>query len=255
MENGRSIPGCFLKYNPNYFGAAFDIFAYRKPIMKRKTYPFVLILSILFSGTICYAQSNAPATVTPCDSLLSPKLLNSERIEKKFGGYGIDVLYNTSQVRVSNLYDGKKITRTLAVVDYPEIIDSSFAKEHQAIVAGGSIGNVFKSHGWLIEKKNIFIGELAPAAEYKKLYVLMGNIPPSKLSVWIYVFTIRRGDKSFPYATISEVYHPDYLSLANLKCINQDADAYSARTKPVTKELKKVTTAMELNFKTPAAAK
>jgi hypothetical protein len=222
--------------------------------MKSKTYVFVLTLSILLSGTICYSQSNAQATVIPCDSTLSAKLLNSERIEKKFGGYGIDVLYNSAQLRVSNLYDGKKITRTLAVVDYPQRIDSSFSEEHQIIVAGGSIGNVFKSHGWTIEKKNIFLGELAPSAEYKKLYALMGNIPPSKLSVWIYVFYIRRGEKSFPYATISEVYHPDYLSLANLKCINKDADAYLERTKSVNKELKKVTKSMGLDFKVKAAA-
>ena len=223
--------------------------------MKRKTYLFVLTLSILLSTTICYAQSNTQATVTPCDSTLSPKLLNSERIEKKFGGYGIDVLYNSAQLRVSNLYDGKKITRTLAVVDYPETIDSSFAKEHQIIVAGGSIGNVFKSHGWLIEKKNIFLGELAPSADYKKLYALMGNIPPSKLSVWIYVFYIRRQGKAFAYATISEVYHPDYLSLADLKCINSDAGAYLERTKAVNKELKRVTRSMELDFKAQAVAK
>jgi hypothetical protein len=223
--------------------------------MKRNLYLFLLTLSILLSGAICYAQSNAQATVTPCDSTLPAKLLNSERIEKKFGGYGIDVLYNSAQLRVSNLYDGKKITRTLAVVDYPETIDSSFAKEHQMIVAGGSIGNVFKSHGWIIEKKNIFLGELAPSADYKKLYALMGNIPPSKLSVWIYVFYIRRGEKSFPYATISEVYHPDYLSLADLKCINSDAGAYLERTKSVNRELKKVTRSMELDFKTQAAAK
>ena len=165
------------------------------------------------------------------------------------------MLYNSAQLRVSNLYDGKKITRTLAVVDYPETIDSSFAKEHQMIVAGGSIGNVFKSRGWLIEKKNIYLGELAPSADYKKLYALMGNIPPSKLSVWIYVFNIRRGEKTFPYATISEVYHPDYLSLANLKCINSDAGAYLERTKSVNKELKKVTKSMELDFKPQAAAK
>lgn len=217
-------------------------------IMKRMSYLFVLTLSILLSATICEAQNPAQATVAPCDSTLSAKLLNSERIEKKFGGYGIDVLYNTAQLRVSNLYDGKKITRTLAVVDYPETIDSSFAKEHQLIVAGGSIGNVFKSHGWTIEKKNIFLGELAPSADYKKLYALMGNIPPSKLSIWIYVFYIRKEGKAFPYATISEVYHPGYLSLADLKCINNDADAYLERTKPVNKELKKVTKLATLNF-------
>jgi len=223
--------------------------------MKKNSYLFALILSILLSGTICYAQSNAQVSANPCDSTLSSKLLNSERIEKKFGGYGIDVLYNSARLRVSNLYDGKKITRTLAVVDYPETIDSSFSKEHQLIVAGGSIGNVFKSRGWTIEKNNIYLGELSPSADYKKLYALMGNIPPSKLSIWIYVFNIRKDGKAFPYATISEVYHPDYLSLADLKCINKDADAYLERTKPVKKELKKVTKLMALNFKAQAAEK
>ncbi len=220
--------------------------------MKTRSYLFLLV--VLLSGNICFAQSTLTATDLPCDSTLSPKLLNSERIEKKFGGYGIDVLYNSATLRVSNLYDGKKITRTLAVVDYPEFIYSSFAKEHELIVQGGSIGNVFKTHGWTIDKKNIYLGELAPAADYNKLYALMGNIPPAKLSVWIYVFYIHKDGKSFPYATISEIYHPDYLSLANLKCINKNADLYLEQTKAVNKELKKVKKLMVLDFKAQPAA-
>jgi len=226
--------------------------------MKSKTYVFALALSMSFMwGVRGYAQSNdrQKTVVVPCDSALSANLLNSERIEKKFGGYGIDVLYNSTRLRVSNLYDGKKITRTLAVVDYPETIDSAFSKEHEAIVNGGSIGSVFKAQGWKIEKKNIYLGELSPSAEYNRLYTLMGNIPPTKLSVWIYVFYIRKEGKEFPYATISEVYHPDYLSLAALSCIVKDADAYLERTKAVAHELKKVTKSMKLDFKEKAVSK
>jgi hypothetical protein len=220
--------------------------------MKGKAYVFILALSAaLMSNVICCAQRNdhQKAAVIPCDSILSVNLLNSERIDKKFGGYGIDVLYNSTRLRVSNLYDGKKITRTLAVVNYPETIDSSFLKEHQTIVNGGSIGSVFKAQGWKIEKKNIFLGELSPSADYNRLYELMGNIPPSKLSVWMYVFYIRKDGREYPYATISEIYHPDYLSLADLKCINKDADAYLERTEAVTRELKKVKKLMTLDFK------
>jgi hypothetical protein len=220
--------------------------------MKCKSYVFTLTLSVLLlSGPVSFAQHNEyqePASI-PCDSTLSPKLLNSERIEKKFGGYGIDVLYNSKQLRVSNLYDGKKITRTLAVVDYPETIDSSFSKEHQAIVNGGSIGSVFKAHGWKIEKKNIFLGELPASGNYSQLYKLMGNIAPSKLSIWMYVFYIQKDGKGYPYATISEIYHPAYLSLANLKCINKDANAYLEQTSAVKHELKKVKKLMQLHFK------
>ena len=201
-----------------------------------KHYFFALTLSVLLLfGPIGYAQHNEQAVV-PCDSTLSANLLNSERIEKKFGGYGIDVLYNSRQLRVSNLYDGKKITRTLAVVDYPETIDSSFSKEHQMIVNGGSIGSVFKANGWKIEKKNIFLGELPPSGNYNRLYKLMGDIPPSKLSIWMYVFYISKDGKGFPYATISEIYHPAYLSLANLKCINKDANSYLKHTSAVNHE-------------------
>jgi hypothetical protein len=220
--------------------------------MKCKFQVFTLTLSVLLLfGPLSYAQANRqqePAIV-PCDSTLSPNLLNSERIQKKFGGYGIEVLYNSGRLRVSNLYDGQKITRTLAVVDYPETIDSSFSAEHQVIVNGGSIGSVFKAHGWTIEKKNIYLGELRPSADYSRLYKLMGGIPPSKLSLWIYVFNISKDGKSFPYATISEVYHPAYLSLANLKCIVKDANAYLERTSSVKRELKKVKKSMKLQLK------
>lgn len=155
-------------------------------------------------------------------------------------------MYSSNRLRVSNLYDGNRITRTLAVVDYPANIDSAFSKEHQAIINGGSIGATFKANGWIIEKKNIYLGEIAPSSEYNKLYQLMGNIPASTLSVWIYVFNIRKDGKEFPYATISEVYHPDYLSLADLRCINKDANL--KKTKEVKNELKEVTKQMKINF-------
>jgi len=214
--------------------------------MKIRSYIFILALLVsLMPDNTCQAQK---AIVSPCDSVLSANLLNSERIEKKFGGYGIDVLYSSERLRVSNLYDGKHITRTLAVVDYPQAIDSSFSKEHQLIVQGGSIGAVFKSHGWKIEKKNIFLGELSPSADWNRLYKLMGDIQPSTLSIWIYVFYIRKDDKVFPYATISEVYHPNYLSLPDLKCINKNSDIYLKRTRAATRELKKVTKLMRPDF-------
>ncbi len=209
----------------------------------------IIALAGLAFGTIGYAQESVKkqSQQTPCDSIPSVNLLNSERIAKKFGGYGIDVLHAGSQLRVSNLYDGKKVTRTLAIVNYPERIDSAFSKEHTEIINGGSIGTVFKKHGWKIEKKNIYFGEIA-AGNYKELYKLMGNIAPSRLSIWIYVFMIRKNGKQYSYATISEIYHPDYLFLADLKCMNKDADLYLKETKPIKRDLKKIRQLMTLDF-------
>ncbi|PSL23746.1 hypothetical protein [Chitinophaga ginsengisoli] len=219
--------------------------------MNAKSYVFILaLLAMLMPGTITYAQrsNDQTAAVIPCDSTLPANLLNSERIEKKFGAYGIEVLYNSTSLRVSNLYDGKKITRTLAVVNYPETIDSSFSKEHQQVVNGGSIGSTFKAGGWKIVKKTIYLGELSPSADYKALYKLMGNITPQKLSIWMYVFYIQKNGSEYPYVTISEIYHPDYLSLADLRCINKDADAYLEQTKAVARKLKTVKRLMTLKF-------
>ena len=218
--------------------------------MRMKVYIFMLALAILLlPGAISYAQrsSRQQSATIPCDAILSSNLLNSERIAQKFGGYGIDVLYSSGRLRVSNLYDGKHITRTLAIVDYPNVIDSAFSKEHKLILQGGSIGSTFKAQGWKIEKKNIFLGEIPPSSDWSKLYTLMG-ISPARLSIWIYVFYIRKDDKVFPYAIISEMYHPDYLTLHDLTCINKDSGACLKRTRAASHELKKVKKSMQLEL-------
>src|SRR5690606_38259117 len=91
------------------------------------------------------------------------ELLNSERIERRFGSYGIDVLESGGRYRVSNLYsvhDGAKVGRTYAVVAYPARIDPSIRAEHEEILAGGSIGAVFARNGWTVEKTHLYFGEL-----------------------------------------------------------------------------------------------
>src|ERR1044072_7114553 len=79
------------------------------------------------------------------------ELLNSERIEAKFGSYGIEVLEQNALRRVSNLYSGsggEKPCRSSAVVPSPPQIDEAVATEHAAVLAGGSLGAVFVAAGW-----------------------------------------------------------------------------------------------------------
>src|SRR5262245_26355355 len=83
------------------------------------------------------------------------ELLNSERIAAAFGSYGVEVLEQDEQVRVSNLFSGAgedKTCRTFAIVRYPPELDGAISAEHAEIVAGGSIGAVFASHGWEVRK-------------------------------------------------------------------------------------------------------
>jgi hypothetical protein len=145
-------------------------------------------------------------------------------------------------------HNGEIITRTFAVVHYPEKIDSVFLKEHIKIIEGESLGSVFKLNHWKIEKKSIFFGEILPSNDFEETYKLMGNIAPSKLSIHIYTFYIKKNNKEFQYATISEIYHPNYLTLNDLKDIYKDHDKYLEKTDFVIQTLKLVTHKMKINY-------
>ncbi len=149
-----------------------------------------------------------------------PELLNSERIEAKFGKYGIEILSNDVQLRRSNLYsisDGVRTCRTYAVVEFLEAPDHRTVEEHQRIVGGGSIGEVFKSHGWRIYKQTLHIGELTVVDAESEIARLMHLDRELQLAMHIYRLLIEKHDTSINYATIIEVHHPDYLDYAALR--------------------------------------
>jgi len=88
-------------------------------------------------------------------------LLNSERIEQKFGSYGIDVLASEAGLRRSSLYsaeDREHICRTYAIVSFKEDPDSSYGPEHSKVLAGNSLGEAFKANGWSMHKQTLHIG-------------------------------------------------------------------------------------------------
>ncbi len=145
--------------------------------------------------------------------------LNSERIARKFGSYGLEVIENNEMIRVSNLYSiepGGRICRTFAVVGLSDDIDTLFAAEHAEILKGGSIGAQFRRNGWDIEKRHLYIGEMAIGRQAIRLTRLMRIKPPVTAAVHIYVLAISKYGRSFDYAMIAEVHHPDYLTIAVL---------------------------------------
>lgn len=148
--------------------------------------------------------------------------LNSERIQQTFGSYGVEVLQSSSVGRVSSLYSGSgddKVTRTFAVVRFSGRVRPAFANEHSQVESGQSLGAVFKSAGWEIEKHNVFVGEMEIPAKYGLLSGLMQIDLPQYLATHVYLFIIRKGKNSYRYATITELHHPDYLSATDLRAI------------------------------------
>jgi len=150
------------------------------------------------------------------------ELGNSDRIRLKFGSYGIEIVENGGRIRVSNLYsttDGRRTNRTFAVVMLPDVIEPAFRKEHDAIINGQSIGIVFKSHGWQIEKHHQYVGELDVGPDLSAVHSVFGDIGEVRPVIHVYSLLIKKDNRQFHYASIAEVHHPDYLGLKDLRAI------------------------------------
>ena len=152
------------------------------------------------------------------------ELLNSERIAASLGSYGVEVLAQDAQVRVSNLFSGtqaERICRTFAVVRYPRRVDPAITSEHAQIVAGGSIGAVFSAHGWQVRKTHLHYGERAAPAQLAALmHIDVGTL----LAEHVYALDLVKDGRTIEYATLAEIHHPDYLLPEELAAIYGPAD-------------------------------
>lgn len=154
-----------------------------------------------------------------------PEALNSERIDERFGSYGIEVLSHAAGVRRSNLYSvhGEvKICRTYAVVQFVDESTPRVAEAHAEVLAGQSIGATFQSTGWQIKKTTLFVGSLPAVSPVHSIAQLMQLESASELGVHAYQLTLEKDAQTIDYATIVETHHPDYLSLEELVSLYGD---------------------------------
>ena len=174
----------------------------------------------------------APAVLAAALSACATEtvLLNSERIEQRFGSYGIDVLASEAGLRRSSLYsiDGnERICRTYAVVSFNEDLDSSYGPEHAKVLAGNSLGEVFKANGWSMHKQTLRIGSFEIDQSGSEINQLMRLAADQTLALHIYQLLLARDEQIFEYATIVEAHHPDYLSQSDLLDIYHYDDSES----------------------------
>ena len=152
-------------------------------------------------------------------SAMESELLNSERIARRFGNYGIEVVSAKPGLRRSNLYsveDSGRVCRTYAVVKFADQTTGDISEEHSRILAGGSIGAVFRENGWEIFKQTIYVDEIEIDAPTNDIARLMDLGESQVLATHIYRLQLRKGDLTVDYATIIETHHPDYLGKTDL---------------------------------------
>lgn len=143
------------------------------------------------------------------------EVLNSERIAAAFGSYGVEVLEQNETLRVSNLYSSggdERTCRTFAVVRYGRIA-AELENEHAAIVAGGSIGAVLTAAGWEVRKTHLKYDRLAAT---DSLAALMRVPVGTPLAVHVYALDVARAGRTYEYATLVEIHHPEYLTSEDL---------------------------------------
>lgn len=147
-------------------------------------------------------------------------ILNSERIEQRFGSYGIEVLASEAGLRRSSLfsYDGDTATcRTYAVVQFEAQHDEHCDDAHSQVLAGNSIGATFKENGWGIRKDTMYIGGVRLPETRTEVGDLMRLTGAHDLALHVYRLVLGREGAAFDYATILEVHHPEYLSERDLR--------------------------------------
>lgn len=148
--------------------------------------------------------------------------MNSERIQQEFGNFGIDVIECSEERRVASLYsveNGTRVCRTYAEVAFNGAVVSELAIEHALVLAGQSIGAVFKGHGWTITKRHTYIGSAMLNGDDAAILSLMGIEPPQRVALHSYVFEVGKNGALYDYATITERHHPRYLTATDLKAI------------------------------------
>lgn len=146
-------------------------------------------------------------------------LLNSKRIEQRFGSYGVEVLASEAGLRRSGLlsYDGDTATcRTYAVVHFADQLDERYDDAHSRVLAGNSIGATFKEDGWDIRKHTLYIGTVRLPETPTEVGRLMRLTGAHDLALHVYQLVIARDDIELEYATIIEAHHPEYLVEADL---------------------------------------
>ncbi len=147
-------------------------------------------------------------------------ILNSERIEKKFGSYGIDVVKNSNEMRISFLFSydkqnsNKKLYHTLAIVSYHNKSDLRHLQTQ--IDKGASIGSTLKEGGWSVRKEHIQIDQISTSINpiLDKWLDFKKN---QKLAIHSYKLIIVKKNLVLDYADIIEIHHPRYIPLTELK--------------------------------------
>jgi len=177
-----------------------------------------IIFLLVSDGTVNQITKNEQPVNCDLSPWLKPGLLNSARIELKFGSYGVQVLDQdlAKGIRLSSLYsehENEKIARTIAFTQYRAKVNDKLRLAHEEILAGGSIGSTLKKHGFDMKKDLFFKGLVEDMPN--QLQNLL-HTKECAFATVIYNLLAKEGNNYYPYCTIVEIYSPEFLTLVEV---------------------------------------
>lgn len=154
-----------------------------------------------------------------CACAVQADILNSERIEQRFGSYGVEVIEQSPVLRRSNLFSNtgaERTCRTYAIVRFLDTSSPRIEALHRQVLDGASIGATFAAAGWQIHKTTLYIDEIDSRELQDFVVQLMRLQSPAVIGLHVYRLSLLSGSEEIHYATILEAHHPDYLGKAEL---------------------------------------
>jgi hypothetical protein len=209
----------------------------------------VLLTSCLLLLVSCAAHQDRPkGAACPTYEQLRP-MLNSERIESCFGSYGVEIVEQQGNLRISSLYTlavdnpaigrergslhpgdeqsvGESLaadirtTRTLAISEFATDLPPSLDTAYQAIRGGASMGATLQAKGWRVDKRQRFLGEVPVSDVGRCMSGQAESWAGEMLAVQVYDLYVVNPTETVRFALLAELHDPRYLTLTDLQRID-----------------------------------
>ena len=136
------------------------------------------------------------------------KKLHTDVLEEKYGPIHAEVVRHDDEVREAHLVDENGISRTYALTFLTfDRSNEEMVKINEEIKAGGSIGKVFREHGYEVRKNVIKVYVVTLSGKIKNAFRVESDKAKARLSEF---YAAKDGTPPVIYGIVTEIYSPDF---------------------------------------------
>lgn len=134
--------------------------------------------------------------------------LHTDMLEEKYGPIHAEVIHHDDEVREANLVDEGGISRTYALTFLTfDHNNEELVNINEEIKSGGSIGKVFREHGYEVRKNVIKVYVVNLPSQLKDKFKVESDKAKARLSEF---YAAKEGQTPIIYGVVTEIYSPDF---------------------------------------------